>query len=159
MEIINVVSIWDFGSKISINVDNKNRKKNYNAEVKRLEKGCFLLFASGKCVATGFKSLSETLNAFKLNFPQTPKFIKLSNITAHSKLKYRFKFEEILANYKNTSYEPELFPALYWREGKNCIISYDNGSIIITGATWPDKMIMRNFLNATKLYKKERMLG
>lgn len=154
MKIINIVSIWDFGSKMDINVDNTNRKKRYNAEVRRFEKGCFLLFASGKCVATGFKSLSQTLDAFKKNYNKTPKFVKVANITGRKKLKYRYKFDELLANYKNTTYEPELFPALYWREGKNCIISYDSGSLVITGATWPYETIMRNFMKATKLYKR-----
>ena len=57
-------------------------------------------------------------------------------MTARSTLDFRFHFNQLLKDFPMcTSYEPELFPAIYWREGKICLMCYPNGSLVITGAT------------------------
>ena len=56
-DIVNIVSLWDIGP-VTIKVDNSKRAKRFNAEVIRKDEGVFLVFASGKVTATGFKFVS-----------------------------------------------------------------------------------------------------
>ena len=156
IEITNLVSLWDFGKMLDIKPDNSNRKKRFNAEVKYSEHGCFLLFASGKCVATGFQSFKQIQNDLNLTFEKKPKFVKLYLIVAKTKLPFRFNFYEMTKRHKNTSYEPEIYPALYWRDGKICICCYDNGSLIITGATCITRMktALVRFIDTARRYKR-----
>ncbi|XP_053203449.1 TATA box-binding protein-like 2 [Panonychus citri] len=151
-----MVSLWDFGKRLSLNIDNSKRKKRFNAEVKYSKHGCFLLFASGKCVATGFKSFKRMYQDMTITFEDPPRFVKLYLITAKTKLPFRFDFIKMTKNHKNTSFEPELYPALYWRDGKICICCYDNGSIVITGATCIGRMktVLKNFYEVARKYKR-----
>ena len=122
-DIVNIVSLWSLDHPVKITLKNENYKKNYNAEVKRTKHGCFLLFQSGKFIATGFKSIEQTRDDVLTYFSKVPNFIKIVNLTAKSKLDFNIDFGKIVKNFpKNASYEPELFPALYWRIGNLCLM-------------------------------------
>ena len=91
-------------------------------------KKCLLVFASGKIIATGFKSLSETRECLKNIFPSV-NFIKIVNITAVSSIKSKPN----ISMRSDVSYEPELFSACVWRGGKMCGVYYATGRLILTG--------------------------
>ena len=139
-DIVNVVSLWDIGSVIII-VDNSKRRKRFNAEVIRKPEGVFLVFASGKVTATGFKNVSVAGVRLQEIYPdKTVQFLKVVNITAHSFVPYTFNTKLMIDTYSDTTYEPEIYPAVYIKIDKVTLIYYTTGSLIITGAKEIDQI-------------------
>lgn len=152
-DIVNVVSLWNIGP-IQINVDNSKRKKRFNAEVVRRKEGVFLVFASGKVTATGFKNINGAGSCLQEIYPErSVVFVKVVNITAHSFLPYSFDTRAMIANYQDTTYEPEIYPAVYIKTEKVTLIYYTTGSLIITGAKEQDEIdtALTMFVNRTSL--------
>ena len=133
-DIVNVVSLWNI-DRIEINVDNSKRRKRFNAEVLRRKEGVFLIFTSGKVIATGFKNVTLAGSILQEIYPErSVLFVKVCNITAHSFLPYSFDTKAMIAEYQDTTYEPEIYPAVYIKIEKVTLIYYTTGSVIITGA-------------------------
>ena len=152
-DIVNVVSLWDIGSLI-INVDNSKRRKRFNAEVIRKPDGVFLVFASGKVTATGFKNVSLAGVRLQETYPEkTVQFLKVVNITAHSFVPYTFNTRVMIESYPDTTYEPEIYPAVYIKIDRVTLIYYTTGSLIITGAKDIDQIesTLSEFRNRTTL--------
>ena len=152
-EIVNIVSLWDI-KRIEINVDNQNRRKRFNAEVIRKKEGVFLVFASGKVTATGFTNVSLAGAILQEVYPErTVSFIKVVNITAHSFIHYSFNTKLMIDSYQDTTYEPEIYPAVYIKINKVTLIYYSTGSLIITGAKDQDQIesALKEFTNRTSL--------
>ncbi|XP_015793984.1 TATA box-binding protein-like protein 1 [Tetranychus urticae] len=133
-DVVNIVSLWDIG-KLTVIIDNTRRKKRYNAQVIRKGGGVFLVFASGKVVATGFKSVALPGSLLQEIYPEKDVIFKrVINITAHSFLPYGFNTTALIERYQDTTYEPEIYPAVYIRLHDVTLIYYTTGSIIVTGA-------------------------
>lgn len=132
-KITNIVSIWNIGP-INITVDNRDRKKEYNAQKVKVDKGVFLLFASGAVTAVGFKSVETAEKSLKGKFPdRNVKFIRVSNIVVSSSWPFKLNTQKF-TSLPNVMYEPEFFPAIYFRNKKVTLLYFHTGSIIITGA-------------------------
>ncbi|XP_015793587.1 TATA box-binding protein-like protein 1 [Tetranychus urticae] len=132
--IANIVSLWKIDGQIKLEIDNSKRKKKFNAQVIR-RNGVFLVFASGKVIATGFKEVTKAGATLQQIYPDNAiNFVKVVNITAHSFLPYTFNVREMIDSYEDTTYEPEIYPAVYIKLNGLTLIYYSTGSIIITGA-------------------------
>ncbi|XP_015794012.1 TATA box-binding protein-like protein 1 [Tetranychus urticae] len=130
----NIVSLWKIDGPIQLEIDNSKRKKKFNAQVIR-RSGVFLVFASGKVVATGFEEVTKAGSALQELYPDNKViFNKVVNITAHSFVPYTFNIRELIDSHEDTSYEPEIYPAVYIKLNGLTLIYYSTGSIIITGA-------------------------
>lgn len=132
----------------------------FNACVMRIRepKACGLIFATGKIVITGARSIEFSKTAGKLiekaiikvienNRKEEEKpnhLIKLHlyrvvNIVAQSDVGFSIKLESLLAAHKTSSdchYEPELFPGLVYRveTPKVALIIFASGKIVMAGA-------------------------
>ena len=96
-------------------------------------KASILLFKSGRANLTGVRSEDEALcimNKFCTKLETSIIFYKIVNLTATSRL--RFNFEK-LKRHPEAEYEPELFPAIYFRKGKEVTAVFHSGKIIMTG--------------------------
>ena len=152
-DIVNVVSLWNIGP-VQINVDNSKRKKRFNAEVVRRKEGVFLVFASGKVIATGFKNVNLAGTILQEIYPERSViFVKVVNITAHSFLPYSFDTRAMISTYQDTTYEPEIYPAVYIKTESVTLIYYTTGSVIITGAKEKEQIekALSMFANRTSL--------
>ncbi|XP_025018372.1 TATA box-binding protein-like protein 1 [Tetranychus urticae] len=130
----NIVSLWKIDGSIKLDIDNSKRKKKFNAQVIR-KSGVFLVFASGKVIATGFKDVTKAGATLQEIYPDNKvSFVKVVNITAHSFVPYTFNIRELIDSYDDTTYEPEIYPAVYIKLNGLTLIYYSTGSIIITGA-------------------------
>ncbi|XP_053209824.1 uncharacterized protein LOC128393654 [Panonychus citri] len=150
-EIVNIVSLWNI-DPVVINVDNTNRRKKFNAEVIRRKEGVFLVFASGKVTATGFTDVSTAGAVLQEVYPErTVSFLRVVNITAHSFINYSFNTKMMIDTYADTTYEPEIYPAVYIKINKVTLIYYTTGSLIITGAKDQEQIesTLREFTNRT----------
>ena len=152
-EIVNIVSLWNI-DPIVINVDNSKRRKRFNAEVIRKKEGVFLVFASGKVTATGFTNVSLAGAILQEVYPdRTVAFLKVVNITAHSFIHYSFNTKLMIETYQDTTYEPEIYPAVYIKINKVTLIYYTTGSLILTGAKDQEQIesALTEFTNRTSL--------
>ena len=133
-EIVNIVSLWNIGPVV-INVDNTKRRKRFNAEVLRKKKGVYLIFASGKVIATGLTDVSLTGAILQEVYRErNVLFLKVVNITAHSFINYSFNSKAMINDHQDTAYEPEIYLAVYMKINKVTLIYYTTGSLISTGA-------------------------
>lgn len=151
-EIKLMVSLWNLNGKINITVDNSKRKKAYNAQVIKSEGCTFLVFASGKVVATGVTDVSKPATVLQKLFPNNSvSFIRICNIVAQSYLPYMINSAHLLKAHTDLQYEPELFPAIYLKENGVTLQYFSTGSIIVTGAkTLPDiESILATLLSKT----------
>lgn len=75
------------------------------------------------------------------------------NITAHSFIHYFFDTQSLIDNYQDTTYEPEIYPAVYIKINKVTLIYYTTGSLIITGAKDKEQIesALTEFTNRTSL--------
>lgn len=87
----------------------------------------------------------------KQNYPSCePHYLRTVNISCGAKLPYRFNLQKLLS-IEGITWEPELFPGVYYRYRTICLIYYATGSIIITGANNLDdiQIILNKFIELT----------
>mmetsp|Transcript_22106 Transcript_22106/g.44158 ORF Transcript_22106/g.44158 Transcript_22106/m.44158 type:complete len:289 (-) Transcript_22106:60-926(-) len=126
-----------------------------------------LLFASGKCVITGSRSihnahLSSRKLAYiltKLQFPVTNPAFKVRNMIGTLDLGFPVRLEGIVYDHaKFASYEPELFPGLIYRclSPKVVLLVFVSGKVVITGAKDEGDMarVMEKMFPVLEEYKK-----
>ncbi|XP_053214136.1 uncharacterized protein LOC128397435 [Panonychus citri] len=136
--VCNIVTLWDLKKSIEI-LGKSSKKKKFNADVLKFDKKRLLVFGSGKIIATGFKSQLETENFVTGIYPEI-EFKRVINITASKKISPPLKVAQIFKSDLIVTYEPELFPALNWKENGVCFIYYPKGSLILTGAKSIDQL-------------------
>ncbi len=105
----------------------------------------FLIFASGKMNCVGAKSMDDAKNAIKkltrklkdsdVEIDQNPK-VQVQNMVASFDFGRDFDLEMIARNFRNTEYEPEVFPGLVFRldDPKAVILLFVSGKGVCAGA-------------------------
>ncbi len=105
----------------------------------------FLIFASGKMNCVGAKSMRDAKLAIKkltgklgkagIKVKTEPK-VKVQNIVASFDFGREFDLERIARDFKNTEYEPEVFPGLVFRldEPKVVVLLFVSGKGVCAGA-------------------------
>lgn len=113
-----------------------------------------LLFASGKVVCTGAKSIDELslaitkvesdIKAAGVDFDFEPQ-IEIQNIVASSDLEQKVNLNDIAIGLglENVEYEPEQFPGLVYRnvEPKVVVLIFSSGKLVCTGARNPQQIV------------------
>ena len=112
----------------------------------RAPKTTALIFASGKVVVTGAKSVSDSkLAARKFgaiirkvgNKDAKSSEVKVQNIVCSCDCRFAIRLEALaLAHGQFSSFEPELFPGLIYRmiDPKIVLLIFVSGKVVITGA-------------------------
>lgn len=105
----------------------------------------FLIFASGKMNCVGAKSMGDAENAIE-NLTEELKEsdveiggepeVEVQNMVASFDFEREFDLETIARNFRNTEYEPEVFPGLVFRldEPKAVILLFVSGKGVCAGA-------------------------
>lgn len=124
MRVVNIVSLWENPTKLILS----KPIRRFAADMVKDDKKCLLVFASGKIIATGFRSMKDVGKSIKKRYPEA-KLIKIVNITATVTLRSRPN----IINCPGVVYEPEIFPACVWHQGKHCVVYYSTGKLILTG--------------------------
>ncbi|XP_015786570.1 TATA box-binding protein-like protein 1 [Tetranychus urticae] len=133
-KIVNIVSLWDLGRRVEIKGKSGKTSKRFNADVIKDNKKSLLVFESGKIIATGFTSVQNAKHFIKQTFPSDrPSFVNVVNMTASGALNLHVDVFKFVQNNRNVSYEPEIYPAIYWKDNKVCVTYYPKGSYIVTG--------------------------
>lgn len=109
----------------------------------------FLIFASGKMNCVGAKSMEDAENAIKklteelresgIKIDKDPG-VKVQNMVASFDFGREFDLENIARNFRNTEYEPEVFPGLVFRldEPHVVILLFVSGKGVCAGAKSED---------------------
>jgi len=153
IKVQNVVATVNFGmpvdlDKISQTVRNAEyNPKRFQAVILRIRepRTTALLFASGKMICTGAKTISDCRNAAmkyaaiitKVGYHVQFNDFKVQNITATSDAGFPIRLEALIfAMPKNCTYEPELFPGLIYRleNPKVVFLIFVSGKVVLTGA-------------------------
>ena len=106
----------------------KNPISGFAADAFKSDKKCLLAFTSGKIIATGFKSMKDITKVVGERYPQA-KMIKIVNMTATVTMRTK----KNITACPGVVYEPEIFPACVWHQGKKCVVYYATGKLILTG--------------------------
>lgn len=105
----------------------------------------FLIFASGKMNCVGAKSMSdaeqairdltEALRSSGIDVKEEPK-VKVQNMVASFNFDREFDLERIAREFRNTEYEPEVFPGLVFRldEPEVVVLLFVSGKGVCAGA-------------------------
>lgn len=105
----------------------------------------FLIFASGKMNCVGAKSMEDAKNAIekltqklrdsKVEIASEPE-VEVQNMVASFDFGRTFDLEMIARNFRNTEYEPEVFPGLVFRldDPKAVILLFVSGKGVCAGA-------------------------
>lgn len=105
----------------------------------------FLIFASGKMNCVGAKSMEDAENAIEklteelqeseIEIAEGPE-VEVQNMVASFDFEREFDLEKIARNFRNTEYEPEVFPGLVFRleEPKAVILLFVSGKGVCAGA-------------------------
>lgn len=105
----------------------------------------FLIFASGKMNCVGAKSMDDAKNAIKkltqklkdsdVEIDEDPE-VQVQNMVASFDFGRDFDLERIARNFRNTEYEPEVFPGLVFRldDPKAVILLFVSGKGVCAGA-------------------------
>ncbi|KAG9414917.1 TATA-box-binding protein [Aphanomyces cochlioides] len=152
--VVNIVATFDLTTKIDLkdlvlkarNVE-YNPKRFHGAVMRHREpKATTIIFASGKVVAVGLKEEAELERVAqkvesivrKIGFEEaTARWITIQNITATGCAPHKVRLEGLLQGHARfCSFEPELFPALYYRmlEPKMCFMVFVSGKVVVCGA-------------------------
>ncbi|RHZ25682.1 hypothetical protein DYB26_002152 [Aphanomyces astaci] len=134
ISVANIMATFDLATKIDLKELVMNaRNVEYNPRV----------------VVVGMKAVSEleivarkvesiVRVSTKIGFTAaTAQFLSVRNITATAKTPHPIRLEGILTQHSSfCTYEPELFPALYYRmlEPKLCFIVFVSGKVVVCGA-------------------------
>lgn len=105
----------------------------------------FLIFASGKMNCVGAKSMEDAENAISkltkelkesgIEIGKEPA-VKVQNMVASFDFGREFDLEDIARNFRNTEYEPEVFPGLVFRldEPHVVVLLFVSGKGVCAGA-------------------------
>ncbi|KAF0748667.1 hypothetical protein AaE_007287 [Aphanomyces astaci] len=152
----------------------------------REPKSTAIIFGTGKVVVVGMKAVPELeivarkvesivrvstvlwTSASKIGFTAaTAQFLSVRNITATAKTPHPIRLEGILTQHSSFCtvsvmyvYEPELFPALYYRmlEPKLCFIVFVSGKVVVCGAKAMDE-VTDGFANLMPVLRQHRPRG
>ncbi|KXB00108.1 hypothetical protein AKJ47_02635 [candidate division MSBL1 archaeon SCGC-AAA261G05] len=114
----------------------------YKSETPRAS---FLIFASGKMNCVGAKSMKDAEQAIKkltdklrssgVDIKEEPK-VKVQNMVASFDFNREFDLEKIAREFRNTEYEPEVFPGLVFRldEPEVVVLLFVSGKGVCAGA-------------------------
>lgn len=114
----------------------------YKSETPRAS---FLIFASGKMNCVGAKSMKDAEQAIKkltdklrdsdIEIKEEPK-VKVQNMVASFDFNREFDLEKIAREFRNTEYEPEVFPGLVFRldEPEVVVLLFVSGKGVCAGA-------------------------
>ena len=146
-KITNIVCSCEYNFPIDLdnlhisNVD--YRKKRFNGAIIKLKKpkATILLFNNGKVISVGNKSEHDGLNSLKIISKKLNKCgyitiinnFKIINIVGVLYLENKLTTENVIKLLPNCIYEPELFPAIIYKDICKSLI-FHSGKIIITGA-------------------------
>lgn len=116
--------------------------KRFSGVVIRDNKARIIIYRGHSLIVTGVKSTPEAdqlLNKHFLSLDVTTKTI--TNITASGKIPFEIDFNRIQEN-KRFTWEPELFPGIYWHRDSSSVIAiiFRSNKVIITGLRDPDKL-------------------
>ncbi|KAL2480423.1 TATA-box-binding protein 2 [Abeliophyllum distichum] len=156
----NIVSTVNLYCKLDLQtIAQKARNSEYNpnrfaAVMMRIKepKTTALIFASGKMVCTGAKTMQQSKLAArkyariiqKLGFPAKFKNFKIQNIMGSCDVNFSIRLEsfQISSHGIFSTYEPELFPGLIYRmkKAKIVILVFSSGKIVIAGAKVEDEI-------------------
>ena len=138
MQLVNIVLVFETHNKINLDRFPCNTRLHSGVTLKKFSSH-FRIYNSGKIILTGIKSISEgldltyeMLNEYKCN--TEIKKLRLVNSTYCGHLNLTCSWNDLL-NSKIFFYEPELFPALYWRLDKAVVYLFHTGKYVITGST------------------------
>ncbi|RHY04855.1 hypothetical protein DYB36_005577 [Aphanomyces astaci] len=157
ISVANIMATFDLATKIDLKELVMNaRNVEYNPRVRaraimrlREPKSTVIIFGTGKVVVVGMKAVPEleivarkvesiVRVSTKIGFTAaTAQFLSVRNITATAKTPHPIRLEGILTQHSSfCTYEPELFPALYYRmlEPKLCFIVFVSGKVVVCGA-------------------------
>ncbi|XP_053213689.1 uncharacterized protein LOC128397438 [Panonychus citri] len=132
LKIVNIASVWNLHHPVKIE-GKSGKKKKFNADIIRDGKKRLLVFGSGKIIATGFKTIRDAGTFINNIYPEAI-FEKISGSCAVIKFDKIIKASEIFKSDLKVSYEPELFPAIMWKENGTAFNYFHKGSLVITGA-------------------------
>lgn len=112
----------------------------------------FLIFASGKMNCVGAKSMEDAHNAIEkltqklrdsdVEISGEPE-VEVQNMVASFNFDRDFDLEMIARNFRNTEYEPEVFPGLVFRldDPKAVILLFVSGKGVCAGAKSEDDIV------------------
>ncbi|ETV71110.1 hypothetical protein H257_13510 [Aphanomyces astaci] len=178
ISVANIMATFDLATKIDLkelvmnarNVEYNPRR--FQGAIMRLRepKSTVIIFGTGKVVVVGMKAVSELEIVArkvesivrKIGFTAaTAQFLSVRNITATAKTPYPIRLEGILTQHSSfCTYEPELFPALYYRmlEPKLCFIVFVSGKVVVCGAKAMDE-VTDGFANLMPVLRQHRPRG
>lgn len=155
----NIVSTVTLGTRLDLDkITSTARNAEYNpkrfqAVIVRIRepRTTALIFASGKMIITGAKTVKDSRNAAlkytaivqKVGFPATFKDFKVQNLTATCDAGFPIRLEGLIyAHSACATYEPELFPGLVYRmiEPKVSLLIFVSGKVVMTGAKTAEQL-------------------
>lgn len=151
LKISNIIAVANLDDKLDLDLlssklDNTELTPSKNWLKMRLkpDNKYIAFYASGKFLVTGVKTLKELnktverviTELMKSDIQVKLKEIKISNIVLSDQIELNLSLDEIIGelNPSNSSYEPEQFPGLFYKDSDG--ISYtlfSSGKMIVTG--------------------------
>jgi len=104
------------------------------------------LFATGKVVVTGLRSMDEVhdvvkmitdrLNVFDVQIDKAPE-ITVQNVTVSTDLQQSLKLRRLAHSLQTVEYTPKVFPGLIYKgdDPNTVILLFDSGKIVCNGIT------------------------
>ena len=148
MRIVNIGVSYETSKKLDPKVYPDYNPKRFSGAIVKYKKGKVLVFASKKFTVTGTTSLKEADKIAKeIVGEQKITKKRIVNITASSRINLDFDFAKLFGN-KRFSWEPELFPGVYWRKKGSgpVIIFFRSKKVILTG--------FKKIVEVNRLYKE-----
>jgi transcription initiation factor TFIID TATA-box-binding protein len=151
-EIQNVVSTINMKTQLDLktialkSLNSEYNPRRFSALIMRIREPArttALIFATGKMVVTGAKSVKQSelsCRKFikiikKLGFDSVFSEFKVQNIVCSVDLKFYIHLEKMnIIHEKFTTYEPELFPGLIFRISDIVYLIFNSGKVVITGS-------------------------
>ena len=158
-KISNIVCVWSLSRNVTIQGKSGKGTKRFNADVVKENKKTLLVFESGMITSTGFITIKAAKSFVQKIFPDDKiKLIRVSNIMAKGRIKCYIDVDGFVNAHQHVSYEPEIFPAIYWKDNKICVTYFPKGTYIITGVTNRKQMkeVFLKFFNQLKFAIKAR---
>ncbi|XP_037928617.1 TBP-related factor-like [Teleopsis dalmanni] len=151
MEIKNVVATYNVGIKLDLlDIYRRTRNSEYSPQTfigmkmtMRFPKCTARIFNSGKVVVVGTKSeVDARLGSHKfakliqkLGYEVEFKDFTICNIVGVIDVRFPIGLEDLNNGHMQfTKYEPEIFPALYYRLPTMLFLIYASGKLVVTGA-------------------------
>lgn len=151
MKLVNIVILCDTSHPILF-----KQNKRFSGKIIKKSNVCFLLFRSGKVIMTGVKNIKQAIKILtkilkKYNSKAGIKSFKIINMTFSGIVNYSVTWEKV-KNQKCFKYEPEIFPALYWKKDSITVMLFHSGKYVLTGVKdyFTAQLIKEEFLNSIK---------